>query len=212
MTTKRVIAEQVMFRIEGGYNDTASPIKYFDIFKAMEQKINADFKMQHFQMTLASGDTIPEFAMIATYDDITLSTYKNVKSICTLPVIPISLPRGMGVLEIYSPDYPNYLFIPLQAGQANLLRSQELINDLLGQIGYTPYGNKIIFEKNLLLMRLTTVSMRLLVMDFSTYSETDPLNLPPDYESMLVEYLISQFAPVQQGDKLVDVYTQQPKQ
>ncbi len=94
MTTKRQIADQVLFKIQGGYVDVASPVQYPDVYKSIEQKMNADFKMQHFQQTLASGDTIPEHAMIATYDDIDAISYLDgLKSIATLPVMPISLPR-----------------------------------------------------------------------------------------------------------------------
>lgn len=209
-TTKKIIADQVLFKIAGGYPSASFPIKDFDVIKAAEQKINADFKMTHFSQTLASGDTIPEHAMIATYENVAVTEYQSLRSIATLPVMPISLPRNMGIFEIFDPSFPNNLFIPLLPQQEILLRSQPLINDLLSQIGYTPSGNKVIFSKNLLLLNgsiNTTVTMRLLVMDFSTYGDDDALNLPPDYESKLIEYLVGIFAPIQQGEKDIDVYT-----
>src|SRR4051812_25786406 len=113
-TSKRVLADQLLYRIQGGYVDVASPVQYPDVYKAIEQKMNADFKMQHFTQTLASGDSIPEHAMIATYDAVTVSPYlDDLKSYATLPVMPISLPRNMGIFEIFDPNYPNNLFIPL---------------------------------------------------------------------------------------------------
>ena len=145
--------------------------------------------------------------MIATFEDVEVSEYKSMKSIATLPVMPISMLRNMGIFEIFNPLYPNNLFIPLLPHQANLLRSQPLINALLGQVGYTPYGNKVIFEKNLKLLGVDTVTMRLLVMDISTYEDTDYLNIPSDYEAGLIEYLTVSFDPVRQGAKVGDAYT-----
>ena len=215
-TNKRQIADAVLFKVQGGYVDVASPVQYPDVYKAIEQKMNADFKMQHFSQTLASGDCIPEHAMIATYEDVAVTPYLDgLKSIATLPVMPISLPRNMGVFEIYDPKYPQNLFIPLLPQQEILLRSQPLINDVLGQVSYTPYRNKVIFNTNLPLLNnaaTSTVEMRLLVMDISTYGEGDALPIPPDYEAGLIEYLVKIFMPMVQGDKDLDVYTepQQP--
>lgn len=205
--TKKIIAEQVLYKIYGQYTPVSSPIKEEDVIKAAEQKINLDFKAQHFQYTMANGDTIPDGTIIATYDGIAVTEYNQTKSIATLPVQPISLPRNMGIWEIYDINNPQNLFIPLLPQQANLLRSQPLINDLLGQVGYTPYGKKIIFEINLPLINITSVSMRLLVMDMSTYEDTDYLNLPSDYEVGLIEYLVASFDPVRQGEKIGDAYS-----
>lgn len=208
-SSKRVIADQVMFKIQGGYPDVASPVQYPDVYKAMEQKINSDFKTIHFAQTLAGGETIPEHAMMATYEDITVSSIESqTKSEAILPVQPISLIRNMGVYDIYDTNHPEVSFIPLRYGQQNLLKSQPLINDLLGQVGYSPKGNKVIFDQDLLTIGVETVDMVLLVMDFSTYEDSDALNLPPDYESNLVDYLVKIFAPVVQGEKDVDVYTE----
>lgn len=215
-TSKRVIADQVLLKVQGGYVDAASPVQYPDVYKAIEQKMNADFKMQHFSQTLASGDCIPEHAMIATYDDVTVTPYADgMKSIATLPAMPISLPRNQGIFEIYDPNYPNNLFIPLLPQQEILLRSQPLINEVLGQVAYTPYRNKVVFNVNLPLINAaatSTVTMKLLIMDISTYGEGDALPIPPDYEAGLIEYLVKIFMPMVQGDKDLDVYTepQQP--
>lgn len=208
-TNKRTIADQVLFKIQGGYPDAASPVQYPDIYKALEQKINADFKTQHFAQTLASGDTIPEHAMIATYEDVVVTESDNgLKSEATLPVTPISLPRNMGIWNVYAQEVPYNSFIPLLPGQANLLRSQVLINELMGQVGYSPKRNTIKFEKNIIHLGVSTVTMELLVLDLSAYSDTDALPIPPDYEAGIIEYLTKLFAPVQQGDKENDAYTE----
>lgn len=208
--TKILIADQVLYQLAGGIPGVAFPIKPQDVIKAAEQKINTDFKMQYLTTTLPSGETIPEFTMIGTYENVALTAYMNdQKCIATLPVMPISLPRNMGVWNIYSPDYPQNTFIPLRPQQAILLRSQPLINDLLGQIGYTPNGNKVIFEVNLLLLGISSLTFELLVSDFSKYSDTDYLNLPSDYERGLIEYLVQFFSPMRQSDKAVDAYSEQ---
>lgn len=212
MSSKKLIAQQIVYKLQGGYKDSASPVDYRDIYKAIEQKINSDFKTQYFAQTLASGDTIPEHAMIATYENIAIrEAWNGLKSEATLPITPISLPRNMGIWNIYVNDknVPQTSFIPLQPAQANLLRSQVLINDLMGQVGYTPSRNKVTFETNLLYMDISEVTMELLVLDISQYEETETLPIPPDYEVALIDYLTKIFAPIQSGDKDNDVYTEQ---
>lgn len=205
-STKYRIAEQVLYRIQGGRPDTASPVYLKDIMVAAGQVINKILKMQSFEK-MQLGETIPDNLMIATYEGVAVTEYLDVSK-ALLPILPVSLPRNLGVLEIFDQHDPNNLFIPMLAGQANLLRSQVLINDLMGQIGYSPYGSRIVFTKNLPLYGVTTVTMRLVVFDISTYSDTTPLPIPSDYEAIIIEELVKQFAPIKAGEKLVDSYAE----
>lgn len=210
MSTKYRLAEQVRFKLEGGYPDVAAAVQQPDVYVAIDQLINSLFKTQHYQETLASGETIPNNLMLATYTDVEVLPYnKGLLSYSLLPVIPVSLMRNMGITEVYDENNPQNLFIPLMAGQNILLRSQPLINDLLGQIGYTPYRDRIIYTTNLLLLNIPirTVSMRLLVFDIDQYDIYTPLPIPRDMENDIVDALVAKFAPVTPEPNLVDNFS-----
>lgn len=196
-STKYIIAEQVLFRLAGGYPDVADSVQREDVYKKLEQKINAKFKLTHLSETLASGETIPDGAAIATYEGIAVSATSNGKSKSTLPATPISLQRNMGIFTVYSEDYPDAPFIPLQRGQMALLKSDTLLSDLLGQIGYEPKSDQIIYNKDLTLLGINEVTMELVVFDMSQYSETDRLPIPAEYEDVLIEELVAEFSGVQ---------------
>lgn len=206
-STKYIIAEQVLFRYYGGYIDTSGPIKRPDVYKALEQKINSLFKLRHFDVTLPSGETTPDNLMIGVYENIAVTSLNNGKSKSTLPVIPISLPKNVGIYQIYNPEFPDFPFIPLLKGQRGLLRTDSLLNDVLGQITYEPQNNTVTFSKDLLLIDCPVVTMELCVMDMSLYSETDPLPIPADFEQTIIDELMQEFMPILPEVGLVNNYT-----
>jgi hypothetical protein len=202
MSTKRLLSDAILIKLDGGFPDVASKVQKQDLFLAIEQWINSKFKLKHYSETLASGETIPENAALATYEGITVNT-SNDKSIVTLPVMPISLPRNMGVYDVRSGEYS---FIPLQRGQISLLGADFMLNTLLGQVCYEIVGKQIKFSQNIKLLGIDTVDMDLMVFDMSLYSETDPLPLPKDMEAQLVDDLYKSYVPVQSQPSLVSNY------
>jgi hypothetical protein len=210
MSTKKIIAEQVLFRLAGGYPDTAFQIDERDVWKALEQKLNSLFKLKHFDTTLPSGETLPENTMIATYEGengVAVTSLGNGKSKAVLPINPISLPKNMGIYLVYDPAHPENPFIPLQRGQLSLLRADQLLNDLNGQIGYEPRNTDIIFTKDLTMFGINEVTMELCVFEISQYGVTDRLPVPSDYEDTLVNELVSDFAPVTPETATVNNFT-----
>lgn len=195
MTTKKIISEQVLFRLKGGYPSVASSVQEEDVWKATEQLCNSLFKLEQFQSNLPSGETIPMGLCLAEYT-VPVSTNYSV-----LPVMPVSLPRNLGVYHISKTDSPNDPFIPIQTGQFSFVKDQPLINDLLGQVGYEVVGNKIKYTSE---PGVDSVLMRLVVMDISQYSETDMLPVPSDIEEMIVEKLVEKFSGVFPADKIND--------
>lgn len=203
MTTKRLLADQLLIKLDGGFPDIASKVLKEDLFLAIEQWINAKFKLKHFSETLASGESIPEGVSLATYSSITVDTV-NDKSVVTLPIVPISLPRNLGVYDIN--DGNGYSFIPLQRGQISMLGAEFMLNTLLGQICYDVVGKQVRFSQNIKLLGIDTVDMDLMVFDMDLYSETDPLPLPKDMEAQLVDDLYKSYVPVQSQPSLVSNY------
>lgn len=209
MSTKKLISEQVALRLYGRFPISTDPTQEEDIWAALEQKINAKFKMEQFNVTMPSGDTLPNNLCLSYYEGataVTVTSNGNGTSKCTLPIMPIALPRNMGVYEIT--DANNVVsFIPIFAGQRMLLKSQPLINDLLGQVGFETRGRRIDFTKDLPLLGLTSVNMALVVMDVSSYSITDMLPLPSDMTEGIVNELVAQFSPTPPDNGLVNNYS-----
>lgn len=209
MTTKRKISQQVLYRINGGMTNVNSAVKEPDVIEALGQIVNSLFKTQHFNVTLQLGDTVPDGAMIATYGPISVTSLNGHKSQCILPIMPISLPRGMGVSEVSPYEDFRTLYIPILPGQSELLNTQALISDLLGQVGFEVYKDKIITTKDITINNITSLYMRLVVMDISQYDYWDPLPIPSDLENDVVDELVKRFAPVQSGYKVSDIISPQ---
>ena len=203
-TTKYLLAEQVQMRLEGGYPDIAQAVQRPDLYKAIEQKINAMYKMSQFSINLPSGGTIPDNMALATYEDIEVTRTSNERCKCTLPVMPISLPRNAGINEIRPVlnlvDSGDRMLgnplIPMQAGQNFLLQADKLLNNLLGQWSYEVNGKTIIINKDITVFGITTVDMKLVVFDMNEYSETDVLPIPADSQEQIVKELVNEFAGV----------------
>jgi len=203
-STKYLLAEQVQIRLAGGFRDANQPVQNEDIVKAIEQIINSMFQMQYYNATLPTGETIPDNLMIAFYENIPVTTLGD-KSQAELPVIPISLPRNMGVYRVT--DSKDNDFIPVPLGQGALLRADKLLNDLLGNVWFEIRKNIVIFSKDILLLGIDTVNMYLIVMDISLYSNTDPLPIPASMEEEIVEKAFAKFATVTPETGIVNNYS-----
>lgn len=207
MSTKRILGEQILYRYYGGYIDTAGPIHLEDVYKAIEQKVNSLFKLRHFDSTLPSGETIPDNLSIAVYENIPVTSLNNGKSKCTLPATPISLPKNVGIFQVYNPQFPDFAFIPLQKGQQSLLRTDGLLSDMLGQVTYQPSNKELLFSKDLLLEDCPVVTVELCVLDISEYSETQELPIPADFEQIIIDDIVAALMPVLPEVGLVNNYT-----
>jgi len=162
----------VLYKLYGGIPDSGGPIDERDVWDALDHKVNELFKLRHFDTTLPSGETIPENTMIATYENVAVTSV-NEWSVSTLPVTPISLPKNVGIFLIYDPAYPDVPFIPLQRGQRGLLKADTLLNDTLGLISYERKNNIVTYSKDITTFGVTSVTMELCVFEIanSTYSQ-----------------------------------------
>lgn len=212
MTTKYLIAEQALTIIAGGYPDIAEAVQLVDMYPAIEQIINTLLKTEQFSVNLPSGEMMPENLMVGIYENIATSSIVSTRnhtsiSKATLPIQPISLPKNMGIYQIYNQDYPDSPFIPIQAGQRALLKTDALLSDFLGQVSYEVKGRTIFFNKDLPKYEINTVTMELVVLDLSLYGETDILPIPADMTSAVVEHLLSRYGSVIPESGSVNPYT-----
>ncbi len=146
------------------------------------------------------------------------SRYENIpvvksgdKSKATLPVKPMMLPRNMGVWSVYPSDDIENEFIPLQMGQSSLLRSQLLINDLLGQVGYEVRGLDVYFTKDITKPQGTTVDIEMAIMDISNYGDYDILPVPPEMEWTIVQEVFKLYMAQPLADKVVSSTAKEEK-
>lgn len=204
--TKKEISDMVLYKLAGGVPDASFPVDERDIWDALDHKVNELFKLHQFDVTLASGETIPENTMIATYTGNTV-TSANGKSTATLPIIPISLPKSMGIFLVYDPNNPDNPYIPIQRGQGALLKSDGLLNDLMGQIGYEPKNNQLVFSTDLTMFDVNEVTIELCVFDISQYSITQDLPIPADYIGRIEDELVREFAPIVAESGIVNPWT-----
>lgn len=206
-STKKIISDSVLYKLAGGIPTPGFPVHERDVWNALDDKINAKFKLHHFDTTLASGETLPEFSMIATYEGNAVTSLGNGKAVATLPVQPINLPKGVGICYVYDAANPDNFYIPLQRGQLALLKVDTLLNDLNGQIGYEPKKNTIVFTKDITQFGVTEVTMELAVFDISQYTTTQDLPIPADMVDEIEDELIKEFAPVLAKSGFVSNFT-----
>lgn len=107
----------------------------------------------------------------------------------TLPAQPIALPRGMGIWQIG--DYANIdsAYIPIQAGEHNLLRgtAHTGLADAMGRlIAYEWYQNDTVYFNKKASDLPEKVLVRLVVVDPAKVGETDMLPIPADMEETII--------------------------
>jgi hypothetical protein len=204
-TTKGMLAEQIERIVQGGDPSIAARVHRNEIYKLIEQEANAALKAVRFTENLPEGDHYPTAALVAEYDNIPVVTYKTVSK-ATLPALPVSMPKGMGVWHVSSTTDINTPFIPLQSGQFGLIRSIKLLGELSGIIGYEQVGRDLIFTSNLVAQGVDAVYMRLLVTDLSTIGEYDLLPITPDMEKIIRDNIVQFLLGTKQvqADKVMD--------
>jgi hypothetical protein len=184
-TTKYKISEQIQ-RMIAGNPTIASRVHMNDIKLLVEQVANQLLKADFFAVNMPDGDSIPSNCMIYSYDNVPVTTYKTTKSRASLPSIPVSLPRNMGVLHVSKTDAIDEPFVPIPASLYGIIKTQDLLGDLSGLIGYEVFGKDIVFTKNLPGLGVNNVFIRLVGVDLSQLTDYDLLPLSSDMEAQVV--------------------------
>jgi hypothetical protein len=199
-STKRTISEQIKRRLTSGNPSVASKVHALEIDAAVMQVLNSLLRTQFFE-TLQTDGNIPEGCVLCTYEDVAVTAWNGISK-STLPAIPVSLPKNMGVFRISKSEDPlNTDFIPVPNGQFAMVSTQRLMSDLLDQIGYEVRGKEIYYTKDLTAMTpaANSVAMQLVVMDMSKFTDYEILPIDANMEAQVIETVIKMFAgqPVQ---------------
>jgi len=209
------ISEEILKVLSGGNIQNATNVAMDEIKLSVGEVINQLLKIEHFSVNEKMGEKIPNGSVLGMYEGIEVVS-SNGKSQCSLPIKPLKLPRNMGIFAVY-PRYTNDSnyeydkeFIPLQMGQGGLIKSQPMINDLLGQVGYDCFGDKLIFTKDIKsLFPDVVLAMRLVIMDVSQYGDFDLLPLLPEQTWQIKQEVIKLYSGVGVADMLMDSTTKQ---
>lgn len=183
MTTRRRINEQVQllytqFLDKNGFNDEID-VRLIDVL--VEQSINRFLKVQVMNNIKSGNIEIPTCNII----EYTLTPTSNT---VTLPVFPMTLAMDMGVWKV-SLVSNGVSMIPINSTMSNVYGGTNA-SYLEGQTGYTVKGNKIRFTTTV----SAPVAVELLVSDFSTTGETDPLPVSPDIEADVVSDVLDRIS------------------
>lgn len=206
MATKKLISEQIL-RLFKGNPVIEGRIHINDVKLLVEQVANQLLKADYFSVSIPEGDSVVNNCMIYTYDSVPVTTYKTTLSKCTLPSIPVNLPRNMGVFSISKTDDINNPFIPIPSGMYGIIKPQDLIGEVSGLISYEVFGANIIFNKNLPSLGINNVMIRLVGVDLTTLSDYELLPLSADMEAQIVDTvfkMIVQAPPADRGPNVKD--------
>lgn len=202
--TKARLADEILLLLSGGRVGAATKWHPSEIKLSIAQVANQLLKMEYMNTNIPLGEMIPNGAAIMTYPDNLVSQWSNTSK-TTLPVMPIKLPRSLGVYQIFPAADYFAEFIPLQLGEASMIRSQGLVSALSGATGYEVSGLDVIFTADLTIPNTPVyVTIRLVVLDFTRYSDYDPLPLPPEMEWQVKQEVYKMYMNEQVPDKLVD--------
>lgn len=202
--TKARIAEEILLLLSGGRIGVATKYHINEIKLSVAQVANQLLKLDYFNGVQTLQEFIPNGAAIGTYPNNLVTQWSNT-SMTTLPCMPMRLPRGLGVYQIFPQSDYFAEFIPLQLGEASLIRSQGLVSNLSGSIGYEVSGLNVIFTQDLTIPNTNVyVTIRMVVLDFTQYSDYDPLPLPPEMEWTIKQEVMKLYGMEPIADKLVD--------
>jgi hypothetical protein len=204
-TNRKKLREQVLRRLKGGDPSVASNVHELEIDQAIMQVINSLIRPQYYE-TLQAGGTEAEGCVLCTYLNVAVTAFNTVSK-SVLPAIPANLPRNQGVHRVYaSTDVITGAFIPASSGELEYAASQRLLSDLLTPYAYKVRGKDIIYNKDLTAQSpaISSVTMELVVSDFSKYSDYELLPINADMEFQVVETVIKMFAPMQPQPNNID--------
>jgi hypothetical protein len=204
--TWKILVDQIK-RVLAGSNPSSPAIWDEEIKAYAKQVINTLLNTSYFQTVLPSGDTIPDGYVMAVYTGIPVERWQK-KSRAKLPAYPIRLPKNMGVFLVAKNDDEEDQFIPVPSGQSGFIKSQGLMSNLIGKVGYEVKDGYVVFTKDI---DDELVQMHLVVMDFDHYTDTQILPIPAEMTKTVVEEVVKLYSVHATSDKLIDSNTEPTK-
>jgi len=125
-----------------------------------------------------------------------IATYRNQSVLAdgsafyvNLPAHPVRLPHDMGVLSVAPDGSFSGAYIPVPSSMWDLIASLDEA-DLENQVGFYPEGDRIYFTKD---PGVSSVKVKLIVVDPYQIGDTDMLPLPADLEIDVIKGALQMF-------------------
>lgn len=189
MTTKYKISEQVL-RLYTGGDPSIAALKREEVEELINQVVNSLLKTDILSVNMPTGETIPAGYVIAIYENILVEKWNN-RSRAKIPVTPVALPKDIGMYHVGPAGDISEFYVPVLPGYHALIRTNSILNNLNGRIGYTRSDNFIYFTRDITVQNTDVkVDMHIVCMDVRKYGNYDVLPIPADMEATVIEKVL----------------------
>jgi len=197
MITKGKIIDQILRLSAGGSTNDEKEISREDVALLVSQVINRLLKTEHLSVNMPLGADYPPHTLITTYKVVREKVESKEISrdyYLRLPVMPISLPRNMGIWSV-TDDQGSTELIPIESGQQHHLRKQEGLFLMELQPYYWVEGQTVFIRYPLFDIHpdneKIALRVKLLIVDPNVIGEYDYLQIPIEMEEAVVKEVLT---------------------
>lgn len=192
-TTKKILSEQILRILTGGFPSARSRFKESEIALAIGQVASQLLKTETLGVNFTfDGGSIPDGALLATYENVPLKRGYGKSCYADLPAMPMMLPKRMGVFSVFPSGYPEKELMPIPSGVYNTWINEKILNPLNTMI-YSWDSRRVTIYDDLVGAGVQSVDIKLAVVDVATLSDNDILPLSADLENKVIELIVARF-------------------
>lgn len=201
MSTKSIMAQQVIRRISGGDQPNDSQLDRREVIRVLCQIINDRVKINFFE-NYKLGEPGIDGAYVATYKNVAVSFDSDTNEFYSLiPAAYAALPNGRGIRQVSSMKNQKKAFIIRKSG-CNSIYSNLPAGKLEGRVGVYPEGRKLIYTTDMNKSGVKKVLIKLAVGAPDSIGENDELPLDAAAEKSVIDEAIAFFREPVMQDKL----------
>jgi hypothetical protein len=207
MTTIFQISEQIQRML--GQNIGASARVHINEIKLLVSQVSSQvLKIDHLKVNMPEGDTIPNNCVIYTFTNVAVTTNGG-KSKSTLPYIPMSLPRNMGVFQIIPVTTVSSVdtigwetpLIPIPASMYGIVKPLSVLGS---NVGYEVFGSDVYYTADMTTKNISKVIMRLVGVAIDAIDDYTILPLSADAQAQVIETVFKLLAGEAPKDRIAD--------
>ncbi len=161
MSTKRIIAHEVIRLLSGGDPSNNSQLDDRDVMLKVSHVLNTRIKANFYENYKVEGTTAVDGQYVFAISNVQV-THDAARDeyYSTLPDIYVSLPKGRGIRQVSSMKDQCIVFIIRETGTKGIYNSLQA-GGLEGNIGVYPEGNKIFYDKKIKKIGITSVLVKI---------------------------------------------------
>ena len=196
LITTAILTERIRRTLSAGYPSDLDRIKSEEIKFHVSSVANKLLKVEMYNTIYSiDGESIPDGAMIATYERVPLRKGGKLTSVADLPATPMMVPERQGVFSVYPHGEPENEFIPLPPGTFNIYMRDRLVSPL-NRTMYTWDSGRVTIFQDLVGSGIEHVDMKLVIMDITKYGDNDPLPITPDIEAQIIAEVVALYSSI----------------